>query len=278
MQQENFKPDRSPLPELIEQFHASLLQRGRSSNTARVYTSDIKLFAQFIETHQFKKMQDAAEAWLTDSKKTLASRTVLRRAASLNSFTKFAELEVCLEDYKLPPTPPPDPHPLPGMMEDVEKMLAVSRNPYQRGLVAFGGLAGLRVSESISVKPDWINLHERKLRVHGKGDKTRVVPISKRLWSVMMPLYVSAKADNSVLIPFEDRNARQLITGIAVRAGIKDVSSHDLRATFATLLLRRGVDIRTIQYLLGHASVSTTQAYLGVDNKKAREAVEFDED
>jgi site-specific recombinase XerD len=85
--------------------------------------------------------------------------------------------------------------------------------------------------------------------------------------------------ENLTLIPLEDRNARALITGIARRSGIiTTVSSHDLRATFATTVYDKTKNIRLVQSLLGHASVNTTMAYLGIDNDQARAAVEFDED
>ena len=85
--------------------------------------------------------------------------------------------------------------------------------------------------------------------------------------------------DKSPLIPLEDRNARALVTSIGARAGIKGpVSSHDLRATFATELYNKTHNIRLVQTLLGHASVTTTQAYLGIDMHEGVKAVEFDED
>jgi len=209
----------------------------------------------------------------------LAARTVLRRAASLSSFTKWANLPFSLEDYRLPKAPPPNPHPIFEGMEGVDKMIVSCRNPIQQGLVAFGGYGGLRVSETISIEPGWINLDDRKMTVLGKGDKYRVIPISKRLWGVMMPLYVVAKANGSVLVPLEDRNARALVTSIGVRAGIKNpVSSHDLRATFATTVYNKTHNLRLVQYLLGHASVATTQAYLGIAEKEAKAGVEFDDD
>lgn len=229
-----------------------------------------------MERGNFHNIQTAAEAWLTESRKSLASRTVLRRAASLNSFAKFAELDISLQDYKLPPTPPPDPHPLPNLLNDIDRMIVAASNPLQRGLVALGGLAGLRVSETISLKPEDISLEEKKITVIGKGEKLRKIPISRRLWTEMLPLYVAAKAQGTRLIPLEDRNARAIITAIGKRAGIsRPVSSHDLRATFATVIYNRTKDIHLVQNLLGHSSVETTTAYLGINNKTAREAVEF---
>ncbi len=268
-----------PLRELIDQFRSSLLRKGRSANTARAYVADMKIFVEFATTGEYQNLQNAAEAWLTQSRKACESRTVLRRAASLASFSKELELGISLSDYKLPTTPPPDPHPLPNGMADVKQMISACRNPIHRGLIAFGGYAGLRVSESIAIKPSWIDLTTGKMKVHGKGDKYRVIPITGGLRQYLLPLFIGAKIEDARLVPLEDRFARGLVTTVAKRAGVPGkVSSHDLRATFATVLYDKTHDINMVRAVLGHASVNTTLAYLGVSGEGTRKAMEFDDE
>lgn len=235
------------------------------------------MFADFCDAHTIESYQDAAEAWLTESRKFAASRTVLRRAASLNQLAKMFELPIDLSDYRLPPTPPPAPHPLPGLSSDLDKMIDKADGNEQKALVGLGGLGGLRISETLTILPSDIDPVTKKMKILGKGDKLRYVPISTRLWNIILPLYIANKIANTPLVQMEDRNARAIITRIAKRCGIKDVSSHDLRATFATIIYNKTKDARLVQYLLGHTSLNTTQIYLGVDHEGAAEAVEFDD-
>ena len=254
------------------------MQKGRSFNTARAYSADMKIFAAFVDSSGVESLQKAAELWLTSSRSQCQSRTVLRRAASLALFSKMNNLSIDLVDYKLPSAPPPVPHPLPNLLEDALKMIAAARSHHHKGLVAFGAFAGLRVSESISIKPSWIDLKSGKMTIHGKGDKYRIVPISNRLNPYILPLYIGAKMDDRRLIPIEDRPARAVVTSLAKRAGVAgNISSHDLRATFATVLYAKTKDINMVRSVLGHSSTNTTLAYLGISGNDTRRAMEFDD-
>lgn len=155
-------------------------------------------------------------------------------------------------------------------------MLRVASNPEQEALIGACGFIGLRVQEALDLHTSWLDTHEMMLRVRGKGDKERYVPVSRRAWSAISTAFVAAMQGDGRLINYQDRSARKCITVLGRKAGLKrDISSHDLRATYATILSEQGTPIRVIQELLGHANVNTTQIYTGVGMEAMKEAVEF---
>ena len=137
---------------------------------------------------------------------------------------------------------------------------------------------GLRLSEAATLKNTWLDLEERTARVIGKGDKERIVPIPHGCVAVLEH-YRSlrpAGADNIYLIGrskrgISTRTIARIVDEAALRALGRHVSPHQLRHSFATHLLAGGGDLRTIQELLGHASLSTTQVYTGVDSARLLE-------
>lgn len=182
-----------------------------------------------------------------------------------------------LDEFSLPAPGPVVPHPLPEGMSGVDRLIEVATNEHQRALVALCGYCGLRVAEAIAVRPSHFNRDERTLTVRGKGDKTRVVPVSNAAWSVLEMAYYRTllAGDNDTLVGLQDAYARRIITILGKRAGLsRNISSHDLRATFGTTVYERKKDIRLVQLLLGHQSSVTTEGYIGVNFSKMRDAVE----
>jgi len=160
-------------------------------------------------------------------------------------------------------------------------MVAVCSNNEQRALVGGQGFIGLRVAEALAMHVSWFDPFEMTLRVRGKGDKERIVPVSPQAWELIGPAFVDAMLDQSrggsgKLIHYQDRSARKCITSLGRKAQLRrTISSHDLRATYATIMSENGVPIRVIQELLGHSSVGSTEIYTGVQMKALHEAVEF---
>jgi site-specific recombinase XerD len=123
----------------------------------------------------------------------------------------------------------------------------------------------MRISEACAFDIKWFDAHEKTLRIRGKGDKERIVPVSTRAWGIISDAFIAAMQTDGKLIHYSNRSARKAITTMGVRAGIaRAISSHDLRATYATELVNRGANIRVVQELLGHSSVATTEIYTGV--------------
>lgn len=188
----------------------------------------------------------------------------------------FAYKMDILSDYHLPTAPAAKPHPLPGGTSDIQSLLDECSEPQHLALIALTGLCGARISEAREVKPTDINYAERTVTFWGKGNKIRHVPISDFAWDILLPILVTAMvtAHDEPLIKLGDRAARALVTLLGERARIsRPISSHDLRATFATQAYRRTHDIRAVQELMGHATTKQTELYIEVDDKSLRAAV-----
>ena len=145
---------------------------------------------------------------------------------------------------------------------------------------------GLRVSELTNLNVDQVNTERGEFMVRGKGDKPRVVFLSPTAaeWlgrylakrQAMTPLFtrsaITKEAADGEDLRLTPRSIQRLIKKYVVKAGIvKDVTPHTLRHSFATDLLQNGADIRSVQYMLGHASITTTQVYTHVTDQKLRE-------
>lgn len=167
-------------------------------------------------------------------------------------------------------------HDIPEGMDGIRKMLLYCKTEQQRALVALLGFHGLRIAEALSVRPSSFDLIEMELTVRGKGDKTRVVPVSREAWVVLAAPYTRAVCDGDApIISLKDRAARNCIKSIGKRARLRrEIASHDLRATFATAAHDQTKDMRVVQELLGHSNINTTQGYVGTSRSKLRNAVE----
>jgi site-specific recombinase XerD len=162
-----------------------------------------------------------------------------------------------------------------------------------RAILEFLFSTGLRISELVSLKKDNINLKRGEFSVRGKGDKMRLVFLSPQATKVLQE-YFDAREDNSkaLFIRHDNkesvekqirsmdqaysgltaRTVQRLIKKYALLAGItKKISPHTLRHSFATDLLTNGADLRAVQELLGHASISTTQIYTHLTNRRLKD-------
>lgn len=264
----------------IEGFRQWCIGRGRSENTVKAYTSDLKEFLKAAGENgavTLEEYEELAQSWLNLTRATAAPKTIARRMTSLKTFAKWAKWSPILAEYIAPKPGKTIPHPIREGIDGVFAMIGAAKNYEQEALIGLGGLMGLRISESLSFTCGDINLDNMLATIRGKGDKTRVVPVSSQAWDVIAPAYAMAMSrDDLRLVSYQDRFARQLVKNLGRKAGIQaDVSSHDLRATFATAALDRTGNLRVVQELLGHASSETTEVYTGVKIASMRDAVEF---
>ena len=264
----------------IEQYLSSLTARGRSENTVRAYSTDLREFLAAMTSPITKKNFDQkATLWLNENRTTWAPKTTGRRMTTLRSFARWVKWPAeNLNEYRAPVPGRAMPHPIPEGIAGVIRMIETGKNERQRALVALCGLCGLRVSEALDVTPVCFDVPNRMLTVRGKGDKTRIITVSETAWNFIQPAVIDAVLAGGPEMPivhYEDRFARQAIQSMAQRAGLaRTVSSHDLRATFATAVYDKTKDIRVTQELLGHSSSQTTEGYTGVTNDTMRGAVE----
>lgn len=264
--------------ESIEHHRNWCLGRGQSLNTGKAYSTDLKEFLKAVgDPVTMEDFEELGQAWLNMTRFEVAPRTTGRRLTSLRSFARYAGQPYLLSEYVAPKPGKSMPHPIPEGIEGVKRMIEVARNADQRALVGLMGLMGLRVSEALSIGVEHFDLNDMMLVVRGKGDRTRHVPISSTAWEVLSnPIVAAMERDDKKLVHYQDRSARKCITNLGRRAGLsRSISSHDLRATFATEAYNHTKDQRVVQELMGHANGSTTEIYIGVSVAKMKAAVEF---
>ncbi len=220
-------------------------------------------------------LESLAAAWLNKYRRILAPKTTLRRLTSIRRLARCYG-KMILEEYNTPSAARPRPHPLPNGKQDLQLLFDATTNARYQGLLALTGLCGLRIAEALAVRSHDFDLHAMMLRVVGKGDRERLVPVSESAWFYLCALVTENWQGNGRLLNWSDRHARQIITDLGYDARLaRPISSHDLRATFATEAFRHTRNIRAVQELLGHASVLQTQVYVDVTDTEMREAANF---
>lgn len=274
------------------------LEKGLSENSIMAYQFDLQRLKNYMEQHSIDIVRatfDDLQAFLFDTSKEISSvRTQARLIAGIHSFYRFLLYHNYIEQdpSELLETPKKETH-LPEVLslEEIDRMIAQidmskSESHRNRAIIEMLYGSGLRVSELVNLKLSDIYINEGYMRITGKGSKQRLVPISPvaiewlRYW-----MEDRSKLDikpEAIDIAFLNRHGRQLtramiftiIKILAKAAEIKKtISPHTLRHSFATHLLQNGADLRIIQQLLGHESISTTEIYTHVDIHDLREAV-----
>jgi integrase/recombinase XerD len=159
----------------------------------------------------------------------------------------------------------------------VDKMLELARRyPLHYLILLLLSQAGLRRDEVVKLKVS--NVGEKALRIRGKEDKDRTIPMTQTLLSAIKP-FCEGKNPHDLVIGFKEKFIYEVVKKYARLAGKPKIKPHDLRHAFATRLLERGVNLRIIQELLGHADLSTTQIYTSVSGAHMEDAIKtFDHD
>lgn len=267
--------------EATEAIRIYLTSRGRADNSIRGYVADTKMFFLEMELSEvsLQDLEYKAALWLNRFRKQIAAKTTSRRLTTMRTLGKCFGLEV-LSEYSAPTAMKTAPHPLPNGKDDLIAMLRLANNDEQRALIVLLGMCGLRVSEARSIGPKDFNLHDMTIKLRGKGDKDRYVPVSKAAWNVLCAFVVKCTLDNQeLLVNLSDRTAREIVTNLAARAGIKRrISSHDLRATWGTEANRHTKNLRAVQEALGHADPRQTALYTDTNIKDMHEAAKFMDD
>lgn len=284
---------------IAQKYRAYLkLEKGLSANSVEAYLMDYQRLARYCEVHEIDVVHatfDDLQAFVFDiSKEIISVRTQARLIAGIHSFYRFLLYHNYIEQdpSELIETPKKELH-LPDVLstEEIDRMIAQidmskSESHRNRAIIEMLYGSGLRVSELVNLQLSNIYLQEGYMRITGKGSKQRLVPISP----VAIEWFAYWLQDRNALdikpeaadIAFVNRYGRQLtramiftiLKRLAEAAGIqKNISPHTLRHSFATHLLQNGADLRIIQQLLGHESISTTEIYTHVDIHDLREAI-----
>lgn len=266
----------------VDAFHRQLML-SRSPLTADAYTRDVVDFFTFLEQHRLSFGLSAVRNYLLSlQQRRLSRRTVARRLAGLRAFCRHLEQEGQLAANPLRLVRSPKarrllPHPF--TREEIAGMLAVG-SPGALGLREQAVLelfyaSGLRISELASLNLDSIDLTARYADVIGKGGQARRVLFGTQAVAALQRYLTDARpvwagADEAALFVnrrgarLSVRGVRRIVASLALRAGAAGTSPHALRHAFATHLLEGGADLRAVQELLGHRSLSSTQIYTHV--------------
>ncbi len=261
------------------------MQLGLSKNSVLSYVEDISLFGEFLKTHGKKSFEsvdlDDIYLWIDSISSKVRSTTQARKLSALKSFSLFmVDEKRWPHDYTQKIVRPKVKRVVPSALtlEEVERLLSTpSTNTYEgaRDSAMFELMysSGLRVSELCSLKGTDINFDENFLRIKGKGSKVRLVPFGKdardKLVDYIRNIRCTVKNIKSDVLFITKRGtplSRKTFWGnikkYAAQCGIeKNVKPHILRHSFATHLLRNGANLLSIQEMLGHSDLSTTQIY-----------------
>lgn len=286
--------------QLLRRYNQYLrLERAFSDNTLEAYLKDLeKLFNYYnaegidFRTVTTEQLQHFS-ATLMDV--GITPRSISRILSGVRSFYKFLCLEREIENdpCELLESPARGEH-LPDVLsvEEIDRLIAtidMSKDEGQRDRAILETLysCGLRVSELCGLRISDLYLDEGFIRVHGKGKKERLVPISPRavqeleLWFVdRQRISVKAGHEDAVFISFRRGTSLSRITVFHIikvlceQAGIRTtVSPHTFRHSFATHLLEGGANLRAIQEMLGHEDIGTTEIYMHIDRHHLREQI-----
>ncbi len=291
-----------PAIEHLEPFLEMLLvERGASANTILAYRRDLTDYCDFLARRR-KKAETATVQNIRDYLATLTGagltpRTSARRLSAIRQFHRFLFAETIRgDDPAAAIEAPRQGRTLPKFLseDEVDRLLAAARR--REGAEGLRLIAmveviyatGLRVSELVGLPAAAVARDPRFLIVRGKGDKERMVPLSDPARAALADYrevreQFSKGASSPFLFPSRAGSGHltrhrfaQLLKELAAEAGIEPakVSPHVLRHAFATHLLNRGADLRSVQQMLGHADISTTQIYTHVLDERLRSLVE----
>jgi integrase/recombinase XerD len=294
----------SQLPLLGRYLDHLRAERGLAANTVAAYRRDLEVYGRYLAEVSIADPREATGedleafvAWLRQrpsaSGQPYASSSVARIVVAVRGFHRFLAREGLVpDDVSAGVGAPPAGRSLPKALSvsEIERLLSapVGDEPLalrDRAMLELLYGAGLRISELTGLDVDDVDRVERLVRVHGKGDKQRLVPYGEVADHALDRWLVGGRPALGPLGPALFVNARggrlsrqgawKLVRAHAAQVELDDrVSPHTLRHSFATHLLDGGADVRAVQELLGHASVTTTQIYTLVSRSALREMYE----
>jgi site-specific recombinase XerD len=272
------------LDEWIQAF-LDHLAAGRSKATVRSYGSDLSQLALMLDG-KTDLTTDSLRRFLRTYAPSPVTRA--RKLATLRAFVRFLrETERIDSDPTEMLEAPIRRRRLPKALSQHQAEALIEQEPpgktplRDRAILELAYAAGLRAAELASAKPSDLDLKDRSLKVHGKGNKERIALFGEACREAMSDYMENERVDGVALFtnahgrPITTRTVQNVIKKWARAAGLPDdVTPHTLRHSFATHLLDGGADLKTVQQLLGHENLATTQVYTHVSIERLREAIE----
>ena len=280
--------------DLIKEYLTYIqVEKGLARHTLDSYRRDLERLERWavkVNTPVAELQRPELRKWIAElSREGLAPSSVTRAVSAARGFYRFLMLDGHIKHHPAEDLDTPQKFSyLPKFLteEEIDRLfaapnIATEEGVRDRAMLETMYAAGLRVSEMVSLKQTDVDLHAGVVSCHGKGSKERRVPLGKSAihW---LQQYTAVKAGygrpaypNLFLRsgkPLTRQNAWAIIKKHASTAGINHVSPHTLRHSFATHLLQHGADSRSVQALLGHSDISTTQIYTHITDRHLRKA------
>jgi integrase/recombinase XerD len=286
---------------MLLEFLAYLeLERGLSRNTLNAYRTDLLQYGDYLRERGAdatsvtpgQMAEYAADLASGDPGERLASSTIHRKTAALRSFYKHLRREgLILDDPTSGMSSPRRSRKLPNVLNQSEVSLLLSsprgdspQTYRDRAILEVMYACGLRASEVVGLEMTDIDTHEGMLKARGKGNKERIVPLGRQAIHAVTvylasgrPRLVKGKPEKALFVNFRGgsltrQGLYKIVQGHARTAGLDDrMSPHTLRHSFATHLLAGGCDLRSVQEMLGHADVATTQMYTHLSGQQLKD-------
>ena len=270
---------------LSEYLESIEIEKGLSQNSIEAYGRDIESFIEFIND---KDPDDITMVDLYDFIKSLreknyAPSSVKRKIASIKGWFRWLKINEKIEnDPSIALESPKIPQKLPKVISisEIEKIFESNLNCTEQAIFELLYGCGLRVSELTNLEVKNIDLNTKMLRCFGKGSKERIVPIGEKAkiaitkYLELRNLYPNNESKKLFISKKGKSISRQEVYLLSQKVGKiidKHISPHVFRHSFATHLLENGADLRVVQELFGHSSVSTTQLYTHVSKKRLKD-------
>ena len=288
--------------ELIAPYEEHLaLVRNLADNSIKGYVSDLESFLKHIETLGIGEFKDLTithiRSWLADlTDKGAVRSTIARRIVSIRAFTYWAASQGWItEDIGQSLAIPKAHRTLPDVLDIADTQIVLDSMAQRAGeeptpinlrdlaMIEVLYASGIRVSELCGLNSSSIDTARNTLQVIGKGDKERVVPLGIPAMRALQnyiaegrPLLMNEKSASAIFLGsrgkrIDQRSVREVVYGAMAAVGSR-MGPHGLRHTAATHLLEGGADLRTVQEILGHSSLATTQIYTHVSPQRLQTA------
>jgi integrase/recombinase XerC len=260
------------------------VQKDASPHTLRAYRKDLEEFSAFVgKEPEAVEMMDVRGFVAQQVKEGRNRTTAGRRLAAIRSFLRYLQREGYLKANPARLVSTPKTQKLLPKFLTVDDVFSLIEKPEgigfmmarDRAILELLYSSGLRVSEVAGLNAEDVNTREGLVKVRGKGKKERVLPVGAKavdaIKSYLVEKVLLKRRDRAMFLNrrgarLSDRGIRRIVVKYAKLSGIRDdIGPHTLRHTFASHLLQAGADLRVIQELLGHSSLSTTQKYTHLD-------------
>ena len=266
---------------------------GKAQNTITAYKIDLKHYLNYLNDNNIDQVEKINDKVIDDFINTLnkqyKTKTINRIKVSIRNFHKYLNFKYDIVDPSLNVTVSKGEKRLPiyGTKTEIDKLMSIFNDEIPEELFDHAILEtiyglGLRVSECCNLKTNQVNIDDGFVKVLGKGNKERVVPIPGNTLAIMKhyflnvrPIWLKKSTNNFYINKYGRRiyseYVEKMLKNSIIKAGInKNLTPHKLRHSYATHLLEGGADLRVIQELLGHADISTTEIYTHVESERLK--------